>query len=120
MLPMAAPISRFRLTVLSFHSNTTIAAPINAPTPASLIGESPNGLIAKQVAATTITKRRRTKIISTVNLPADAAFPCYVGCAPVPTPAAQTGFDLAQCGAYELGEMNARPVSNHEGLWLER
>ena len=31
--------------------------------------------IAKQVAATTSTKRRRTKIRSTVNLPADAVFP---------------------------------------------
>ena len=31
MLPMAAPISRFRLTMRSFHSKTTIAAPINAP-----------------------------------------------------------------------------------------
>src|SRR5689334_24814101 len=79
MLPMAAPISRFRLTVRSFHSKRTMAAPISAPAPAFPKRGRLKGSIARQVRATTTTKRRRTKIISTVDLPADAGIPEQLG-----------------------------------------
>src|SRR5204862_7946081 len=38
MLPMAAPMSLFRLTRRSFHSKRTMARPMTAPTPASHLG----------------------------------------------------------------------------------
>src|SRR5438270_3340887 len=69
MLPMAAPISRFRLTMRSFHSNSTMAPPIPRPTTPSHRRVSAKGSMTKQVAPTTMIKRRRTKTISTVNLP---------------------------------------------------
>ena len=45
ILPIAAPISRFKLTVRSFHSNSTMPAPTNAPTPASCGRDSRKGSI---------------------------------------------------------------------------
>lgn len=45
--------------------------------------------------------------------PADAAFPWYVGGAPVPVPAGPTGLSLADSGRMNRG-MN-RPASNLEG-----
>src|SRR2546423_5941778 len=69
MLPVAAPISRFRLTPLNFHSKKTIASPTSEPAAAFNAGRSAKGSRKKQVTATTTTKRRRTKIMSTEGPP---------------------------------------------------
>src|ERR1700688_808829 len=107
-LPMAAPMSRFRLTVRSFHSNRMMAAPSNTPTPASTLRVNPKGSMTKQVTATTMRKRRRTRMISTVNLPADAS--CLYAhttrrCTRASSsPRDGTGRSLRMRGAHELGD----------------
>src|SRR3954466_3205184 len=73
MLPITAPISRFRVTRKRSHSNTTIRAPSSAPTAFASLGLSPNGWIRKQVKETKRIKIKRTRIRSTVLPPETAA-----------------------------------------------
>lgn len=85
-----------------------MAAPSNTPTPASTLRVNPKGSMTKQVTATTIRKRRRTRMISTVNLPADAS--CLYAhttrrCTRAsPSPRDKTGRSLRMRGAHELGD----------------
>ena len=84
------------------------------PIPASTLRVNPKGSMTKQVTATTMRKRRRTRIRSTVNLPADAVCP-YAHttrrCTRASSSAAPGGeLTFRMRGAQELRGMNVRPV----------
>src|SRR5437899_7434326 len=120
MLPVAAPISRFRLTPLNFHSKKTIASPTSEPAAAFRLGRSPKGSRKKQVTATNTTKIRRTKIMSTEGPP-------RAHCRRTGTLDARAFFRTApggnrhfgMRGAQESGDERLRPVPAHRGLSRE-
>ena len=68
-LPIAAPISRFRLIRRSRHSKIMMAVPSKTPSPASWNGERLKGWIRKQVRATKAIKMIRTMTRSTEGPP---------------------------------------------------
>ena len=72
--------------------------------------------MTKQVTATTMIKRRRTKTISTVNLPRMQLSLTTRVDAPVPLPRRPSGDRPFRYGAHELRGMNARPVPAVRGM----